>query len=89
MLPHAELLGAIGTSSLGLVWGWLLVLVTKSHSFSLTAFWKLILATALVGAEVFIFSDIGGLTAFICATGMALLLHWIWIRELRGASAVH
>lgn len=73
----------LGNISMGLVWGWLLVLVSRHQHLSLTTFGKLLVATLAAGAEVRVFSGIVGLFAFVSATSVALLLHLGWMQELR------
>jgi hypothetical protein len=78
-----------GVISLGLVWGWLLALVTRRGHISLSALVKLIGATVTMSIEVEAFSGTVGLITFVIATGAAWLLHMGWMQELKRRLRTH
>lgn len=78
-------MGAIG---LGLVCGWLLILLIDPDRVSAALVSKLVAATALVCIEVLVMAGGRSLVLFIAAAAVALMLHLGWKREAR-YRAVH
>lgn len=80
-------LGGVG---IGLVWGWLLVLVGDSQGPRERPFrnaFALTLATFLLGLCLFLLSNGQNLFLFALATPFSLMLHFAWRRSLRGNQA--
>lgn len=73
----------IGSISLGLVWGWLLLLVSGRTHTSLSSLGKLSAATVITSVEVKFFSGTAGLLAFLITTAAALLMHQGWMQQLK------
>jgi|ERR1051326_399042 hypothetical protein len=79
-LPVTALFGAAG---IGVTWGWLITLGIRFHGISLRNLGKISLATAVLGEEVFLFSDLEGVVTFAAAALVATLFHLAWLQELR------
>ena len=78
LLSHSQLMGSIGV---GLVWGWLMGSCgPRIYRLIATAFST---ATILLTFLVFELVNWRSVIAFLCATGLALLLNLVWRRELR------
>jgi len=74
-------MGGIG---LGLVWGWLLVVVLEPDRKRFISFCKIAAATTLVAVEVAAMEGSQSLLLFMGAMVFAALLHLAWVRELKG-----
>lgn len=74
----------MGGFGLGLIWGWLVVMVNPPDGKRGLSLCKLGAATALMAAEVLVLDEARSLLFFIGAMMLAALLHFAWIRELRG-----
>jgi hypothetical protein len=72
----------VGAIGLGLVWGWLLILVAGRCRASAAVICKLGFAITVAGAEVFWMAGRQGCAFFIASTAVALMLHLGWRREL-------
>ena len=72
----------IGSSGLGLVWGWLIGNHSVGSRRHLLNGLALGAATLLLAAEVILLVDWRALTLFLTATILALVFHIQWRREL-------
>lgn len=77
-------IGMLGSLGLGLVWGWLIGIVSRSlpprwllHCLALG------LATALLTLETWLFVDWRAAVFFVVAVTLALCVHLIWLHSLR------
>jgi len=86
MQTEVTWIAKIGSAGIGATWGWLMTLGTRSHRISMGTAYKLVLATAALGGEVFLFSGIEGLLIFLSACVAASALHSGWLWELKRRS---
>jgi hypothetical protein len=74
------LLGVAGGAGVGLVWGWLLALHAEAAGRRRRAW--LAAASALAGAELWLFAGTDGLISGLVAAGVSFGLHTGWRRGL-------
>ena len=73
----------IGSAAVGATWGWLLGMAEGNVHWPFRTFSALVLATALVAAEVGVLAGGKQVAAFGAAALVTLLLHIGWRRDLR------
>ena len=81
------MIAILGSMSIGLVWGWLLVLVGGRDQRPWPGLLLLGLATLLAAAQFFFLVGRQSLIFFLLAAALSLLLHLGWRRSLRQAAS--
>lgn len=76
---------ALGSTGIGLVWGWLLAFIggRRSGERPLRNGLSLVAATAALTFQLYLYSGRQTLPIFLGATTLSLLAHSLWQRQLR------
>lgn len=79
------IIGSLGSVGMGLVWGWLLVLVRgfQPTQSPFRNFIPLVLATAFFAQQLYMFSGGQALLLFLGAATISLAVHLTWRRSLK------
>ncbi|RMG95736.1 MAG: hypothetical protein D6706_11390 [Chloroflexi bacterium] len=80
-----------GGVGIGLVWGWLLALVSRGvwqeRPFRHVAY--LFLATLILSLQIFLFTGINTLSIFLFSSLLAFLIHLSWQSQIRQQRTKH
>lgn len=81
-------MSSFGGLGMGLVWGWLLILVGSNRTASrrpILDFLALGLATLLIALQQLWLANVKTLIFFVIATAFAFVMHLAWRRSLLGS----